>query len=109
MRARRVESTNVTKQDLDPTSATANDPATATKLEGEVREFLRLGISIRQRPQTPTDDTAAEDVNSLIQRLSVSSAVEIECVISELQAMRSSFRTEGDRVQSATTNYEGMS
>ena len=111
MRAPRVESTNATKQDLDPTFTTVNDPAsaTATKLEGEARKFLRLGISIRERPQTPTGDTAAEDVNSLIQRLSVSSAIEIERVISELQAMRSSFRTDGDRVQRATTNCEGMS
>jgi hypothetical protein len=45
----------------------------------------------------------------LAQRLSVSSAVEIERVISELQAMRASFRTESDRVQRATTNYAGMS
>jgi hypothetical protein len=40
---------------------------------------------------------------------SVASAVEIERVISELQAMRSSFRTEGDRVERATTNCAGMS
>jgi hypothetical protein len=56
-----------------------------------------------------TAGTGAEDANSLIQRLSVSSAVEIERVISELQAMRASFRTEGDRVQRAATNYAGMS
>jgi hypothetical protein len=89
LRVPRVESMNA-KQDLDPTSAAANVRAseTATEFEGKVREFLRLGISIRERPLTlPTGHTAAEDVDSLIQRLTVSSAVEIERVISELQAM----------------------
>jgi hypothetical protein len=99
-------------QDLDPAATAASDPSSsaAEEFEGEMREFLRRGISIGERPQTPTTGhTAAEDMNSLIQHVSVSSTEEIERVISELQAIRDSFRTEGDRVQRATTNYAGMS
>ena len=83
----------------------------AAEFEGEVREFVRRDISIRQRPRTPAGggDAAAENMNSLIQRVSVASMEEIERVISELQAMRDSLRAEADRVQRDITNYAGMS
>jgi len=107
---------NATKQerkDLDQASTAANDPASAAaaEFEGEVREFVRRDISIRQRPRTPAGggDAAAENMNSLIQRVSIASMEEIERVISELQAMRDSLRAEADRVQRDITNYAGMS
>src|SRR5580700_9938759 len=105
---------NATKQerkDLDQANTAANDPASAAaaEFEGEVREFVRRDISIRQRPRTPTGgDAAAENMNSLIQRVSIASMEEIERVISELQAMRDSLRAEADRVQRDITNYAGM-
>src|SRR5271166_386515 len=104
---------NATKQErTDQANTAANDPASAAaaEFEGEVREFVRRDISIRQRPRTPTGgDTAAENMNSLIQRVSIASMEEIERVISELQAMRDSLRAEADRVQRDITNYAGMS
>ena len=90
-----------TSKDLDPAAA-------AAELEGEVREFLRR--ETRQRPGTPTaGDTAAEDVNSLLQRVSVSSTDEVERVISELQAVHDALRAEGDRVQRAAADHAGSS
>src|SRR5262249_2361658 len=45
--------------------------AATTEFEGEVREFVRRDVSFRQRvrPQAASDN-AAENVNSLIQRVS---------------------------------------
>jgi hypothetical protein len=64
---------NATK-DLDPAAATA-------ELEHEVREFLRREMSTRERPQTPAaGDSAAEDVNSLLQRVAVCSTDEVVMV-----------------------------
>jgi hypothetical protein len=102
---------NATNLDLDPAAAALHDPASAAaEFADERREVLRPGISIRERPQTPTTaDTAAEYLHSLIQRVSVSSIEEIERVISELEAKRDAFCTESDRVQRAATNYAGMS
>src|ERR1700730_16742797 len=92
-----------TTKDLDPTAAGA-------ELEGEVREFLRREMSTRQRPRTPTaGDTAAEDVNSLLQHVSVSSTDEVERIISELQTVHDALRTEGDRVQRAAADHAGTS
>jgi hypothetical protein len=94
---RRPKTTN----DLDPAAA-------AAELEGEVREFLRR--ETRQRPRTPTaGNTAAEDVNSLLQRVPVSSTDEVERVISELQAVHDALRTEGDRVQRVAADHAGTS
>jgi hypothetical protein len=101
-----------TTEDLDPATEDANDPANAAaaELEGAVREFLRRDISTRQRTRTPTTgDTAAEHVNSLLQRVSVSSTEEVERVISELQAMRDALCTESDRVQRAAAHHTGTS
>jgi hypothetical protein len=50
-------------------------------------------------------DTASQDMNSLLQRVSFSSTEEIERVISELQAMRDAMSTEGDRVQRAASDH----
>ena len=81
--------------------------------------IVDLGGGVPQRvgagPQPPArvvgagGDAAAENMNSLIQRVSIASMEEIERVISELQAMRDSLRAEADRVQRDITNYAGMS
>ena len=81
-----------TTKDLDPAAATRQRP------------------SERGGPRTrTTGDTTAEDVNSLLQRVSGSSIEEIERVISELQAMRDALRTEGDRVQRVVADHAGTS
>src|SRR5262249_31399003 len=54
------------------------------EVEGEIREFVRRDISVFRRPRQDNGDAAAENIGSLIQRVSAASVAEVERVIGEL-------------------------
>jgi hypothetical protein len=85
------------------------DQTMAAELEGEVREFIRRDVSFWRRPRTDASSEAAENVNSVIQRVSSVSIEEIDRVINELENVRDILRDEGDRVQREITNYANLS
>ena len=98
--------------EVEQAAAAAMEQASsaANEFEGEVREFVRRDASFRQRPRPQqAGESAMDNMNSLIQRVSTASVEEIDRVITELQAMRDLLRGEADRVQREISNYAGMS
>jgi hypothetical protein len=86
----------------------ADGNATTNEVEGEIREFVRRDLSVLRRPR-PERSEAADNVNSLIQRVSGASVVEIERVIAELTSVRDMLRHEGERVQREIAGYASLS
>ena len=62
-------------------------------------------------PGTPEagGDLAANNINSLIQRVSGTSVQEIDKLIAELQGLRNYLQAEGERVQREIMNYAQLS
>jgi len=85
--------------------------------EGEIREFVRRDVTFVRKtktdtalvPEPPAGDPAADNLNSLIRRVSVASMEEIDRVILELQAVRDLLRNEGDRVSREISGYASLS
>lgn len=80
-----------------------------TKLEGEIREFVRRDAPFLRRTQrNETDiaaDPSAENLNALIRRVADASTEEIDRVIRELQGVRDRLRGEGERVSREIVGY----
>ncbi len=95
--------------EIDQAAAAAT--AAAAEVEGEIREFVRRDVSVfRRTPADGANDIAASDnINSLIQRVSGASIMEIERVITELTSVRDMLRSEGERVQREIAGYASLS
>ena len=89
---------------------------TATAVEGEIREFVRRDVAYLRKPRPEAEVGAragrragAENLNSLIRRVSGASMEEIDRVILELQAVRDMLRNEGERVTREISGYASLS
>jgi hypothetical protein len=100
--------TVIQSEQVGDNDQTADGDATAHEVEGEIREFVRRDLSVLRRPRSERSE-AAENVNSLIQRVSGASVIEIERVIAELTSVRDMLRSEGERVQREITGYASLS
>jgi hypothetical protein len=88
------------------------DQAAAAAFEGEIREFVRRDVAPLRRPRNEADttgDPVADNLNSLIRRVSGASMEEIDRVILELQGVRDMLRQEGDRVSREVAGYASLS
>jgi hypothetical protein len=88
------------------------DQAPATAFEGEIREFVRRDVAFvrRQRGEADTGvDPAADSLNTLVRRIAGASMEEIERVILELQGVRDTLRSEGERVSREISGYANLS
>ena len=90
------------------------DQAAANAFEGEIREFVRRDVSFLRRPQRsetiePADANAANNVHTLIRRVSSASMEEIDRVILELQGVRDMLRNEGERVTREISGFASLS
>ena len=83
------------------------DRQTSNEFEGEIREFIRRDVTMRRPEQLP--DAGTDSLNSLIERVSAATVMEIDRVIAELQNIRSLLHSEGDRVRREITGYAGLS
>ena len=88
----------------------------ATTFEGQIREFVRRDVAYLRKPRPETElvaapggEPAAENLNSLIRRVSGNSMEEIDRVILELQAVREMLRDEGERVTREISSYASLS
>ena len=94
-----------------PEKLTDIDQAAVTAFEGEIREFVRRDVAFprRQRnaPETAANP-AAENLNTLIQRVAGASMDEIDRVILELQGVRAMLRSEGERVSRELAGYASL-
>jgi len=84
--------------------------AVVNEVEGEIREFVRRDVSVFRRGHPEQHDTSsADNINSLIQRVSGASVTEVERVIAELANVRDMLRSEGERVQREIAGYASLS
>jgi hypothetical protein len=80
-----------------------------SEVEGEIREFVRRDFaSVRQQPEND-GEVVANNISSLLQRVSGSSVQEIERLIGELQTLRDRLQSEGARVQREIIHYANLS
>ena len=88
------------------------DQAAANPFEGETREFVRRDVSVLHRQRSEVDaanDLAADSLNTLVRRIADASMEEIERAILELQGMRDTLRSEGERVSREISGYANLS
>ena len=88
------------------------DRESANKIDGQIRASLRRGVA-STRPAMVDRGTIAQreagDINSMIERASGSTILEIDRLVSELLAIRSVLQSEGERVRNEITQYAGLS
>ncbi|HYS50081.1 MAG TPA: hypothetical protein VEM36_15020 [Xanthobacteraceae bacterium] len=89
----------------------AEEGQAPAEVEGEIRGFVRKEFASVRRPLSLAEagDQGVGQVNSLIQRVSGASVLEIEKLITELQSLRDFLRSEGDRVQREIAGYVQLS
>ncbi len=95
-----------------PEKLSEADQAVASAVEGEIREFFRRDVSLQRGQRTEVDevnDTGAENLNMLIQRVAGASMDEIDRVIRELEGVRGMLRSEGERVSRELAGYASLS
>jgi hypothetical protein len=88
------------------------DQAAASAFEGEIREFVRRDVALSRRQRNDPEtagDPVADNLNTLIRRVSGASMEEIDRVILELQGVRQMLRDEGDRVSREIAGYASLS
>jgi hypothetical protein len=78
-------------------------------VEGEIREFMRSDAVDLRRP--PDDDCkiVADNIPSVIQRVSANGVREIDRLIGDLKILRERLHDEGERVQREIVEYAAMS
>jgi hypothetical protein len=77
------------------------------ELEGEIRKLVHRDAALR--PQSDAGEFGANNLNSLIERISGTSVMEIDKLIAELQTLRDYLQNEGQRVQREVAEYAHMS
>jgi hypothetical protein len=81
------------------------------EVEGEIRDFVRRDVTLREkaRPPLSPSSSAAEHMNTVIQRVAGASFDEIDRLIEDLMAIKETLRQEGERVQREISGYAGLS
>ena len=78
-------------------------------VQGEIREIMRSDAAgLRQSPEND-GKMVADNIGSLIQRVSANSVQEIDRLISDLQILRERLHEEGERVRREIVEYATMS
>jgi len=85
------------------------DTSLETAVEGEIREFVRRDFASVRRPPENDGEAVANNISSLLQRVSGSSVQEIDRLIAELTALRAKLAQEGERVSRQLTQYASLS
>jgi hypothetical protein len=85
------------------------DKTTESAVEGEIREFVRRDVATLRRTPEGESEVVANNIGTLLQRVSGSSVQEIDRLIAELQTLRDLLQSEGARVQREITEYAHLS
>ena len=88
--------------------AAAAATAAVEQVEGEIRAFVRRDVSAFRRSRQDSGEQA-DNINSVIERVSGASVAEIDRVITELSRVRDMLRSEGERVQREVAGYATLS
>jgi hypothetical protein len=80
------------------------------EMEGEIREFVRREIDGGPPRRQENDGTLiADNISSLLQRVSASSVQEIDALINDLKILRERLHDDGRRVQRQIVQYASLS
>ena len=79
------------------------------EVEGEIREFVRRDVAGLWRQQEDDGEMVANNIGSLLQRVSMNSTQEIDRLISELKTLRDRLHHEAERVQREIVDYASLS
>ena len=92
------------------TRETNDDLEKVEAVEGEIREFVRRDV-VARRPvtQEPDGRAVADNISSLLARVSVSSVQEIDRLIADLKGLRERLAAEAERVQREIVEYASLS
>jgi hypothetical protein len=83
----------------------ACEPETvAADVEGEIGELVSRDVAESQ--QQPANDG---ELGSLLQRVSVNSVQQIDCIISDLKMLRERLQHEGERIANEIVAYASLS
>ena len=86
----------------------AREATVEQAVEGEIGELVRRDVvGLRMHPND--GKAVADNINSLLQRVSVNAVREIDQLINELQISRDRLRLEGERVQREIVEYASLS
>jgi hypothetical protein len=100
-----------TEQEAKATDAEMEDAkleAKATEVADEIRDFVRRDVASLRRPENDSE-IVANNIGTLLRRVSGTSIQEIDRLISELQRVRDLLQNEGDRVQRTIAQFATMS
>jgi hypothetical protein len=92
-----------------PSRKLAEDTQGPSEFEGEIREFIRRDVAQLRRSGTEGSEQAAQNITSLLDRVSGSSVTEIDSLIADLRNVRDFLQTEGERVQREIASYAQLS
>jgi hypothetical protein len=86
------------------------DMATATAVEGDIREFVQREVTPPRNPNKPrlevdSEPVKADSINAMVDRASRGSVRELDNLIFDLQRVRDHLTVEGERIQRAITKY----
>ena len=88
----------------------AEHEATVEKLDLEIREFVRQEVVTNPAHQPENEsELVASNINSLLQRVTATSAQEIDKLITELESSRDMLQSEAARVQREIIQYSALS
>jgi len=87
-----------------------NDQRVEPEVEGEIREFVRREVATNPGRQPENEsEQVANNLNSVLQRVSSTSVQEIDKLITELQMLRDKLQSEAARVQREIVEYATLS
>jgi chemotaxis protein histidine kinase CheA len=84
------------------------DQPAETEIEGNIRELVRRDSTVLRQPGGESE-VAANNLSSLLRRVSANSTREIENLISELRVLRDKLQNDGSRVERDIVEYASLS
>jgi len=91
-----------------PLGSAEIDKSAETEVDGNIRELARGSAAIRLAENSDGDVTA-NNLGTLLRRVSGNSTRQIDNLIGELRTLREKLQTEGDRVQRDIVEYAALS
>jgi chemotaxis protein histidine kinase CheA len=91
------------------TESTATDKSPKTDIETSVHELKRAGALFRQNENDNAETAAANNLATLLQRVSVVATQEIENLVGKLRLLRNKLETDRQRIQGDVAKYAELS
>ena len=93
------------RETIEPERAEAE---TEANVEGEIREIVRREVDAVPRSTENDGSLIADNISSLLQRVSASSIEEIDALINDLEILREKLHDDGRRVHRQIVQYASL-